>query len=363
MESVLVRVVEDAGEVHHHRHRRRPRRRHEGRRPPAQDDRRRASSSAPRRSSPASARRSRARSCSSASTSRRCTRSRASADGIELALAMVGKAIAQQGGLSVHGPIPILRIGTTLLASVHVELHDDVAEAFQDDVLAAIEKRGATGLVIDISGLDMVDTYVARILAETGRMAKLMGDDHGARRHAPRGRGDARAHGLRDGRRPHRAQPRRRARAPRTAARHRREVIACRERPPAPRAARSTPRTTSSSCAGGCAPSRRSDASTPSPRRRHDRDLGAHAQRVGARRRGRRHHRRRDRRSRIGIRIQFRDEGPGIADIARVLAGGYSTAQSMGLGLSGSRGSSTSSRSSRTSVAGTKVTVTKWKPF
>lgn len=73
------------------------------------------------------------------------------------------------------GAIPILRIGPTLLATVHIELHDAVADAFQTDVLLAIEKGGATGLVIDISGLDMVDSYVARILAETGRMAKLMG--------------------------------------------------------------------------------------------------------------------------------------------------------------------------------------------
>jgi rsbT antagonist protein RsbS len=74
-----------------------------------------------------------------------------------------------------RGSIPILRIGPTLLATVHIELRDAVAEAFQEDVLSVIEKTGATGLVIDISGLDMVDSYVARIVAETGRMAKLMG--------------------------------------------------------------------------------------------------------------------------------------------------------------------------------------------
>jgi rsbT antagonist protein RsbS len=73
--------------------------------------------------------------------------------------------------------IPILKIGPTLLVSVHIELRDAVAEAFQADLLSAIEKHGAKGLVIDISGLDMVDSYVARILAETGRMAKLMGTD------------------------------------------------------------------------------------------------------------------------------------------------------------------------------------------
>ena len=77
--------------------------------------------------------------------------------------------------MSAHGQIPILRIGSTLLVSIQIDLHDAVAEAFQADVLSAIEQRGTTGLVVDISGLDMVDTYVARILAETGRMAKLMG--------------------------------------------------------------------------------------------------------------------------------------------------------------------------------------------
>ncbi len=77
--------------------------------------------------------------------------------------------------MSAHSQIPILRIGSTLLVSIQIDLHDAVAEAFQADVLSAIEQRGTTGLVVDISGLDMVDTYVARILAETGRMAKLMG--------------------------------------------------------------------------------------------------------------------------------------------------------------------------------------------
>ena len=75
----------------------------------------------------------------------------------------------------MEGSIPIMRIGKTLITTVHIELRDDVAQAFQSDVLTTIEKTGATGVVIDISGLDTVDTYVARILAETGRMARLMG--------------------------------------------------------------------------------------------------------------------------------------------------------------------------------------------
>lgn len=76
-----------------------------------------------------------------------------------------------------RGTIPILKVGSNLLVTVHIELRDAVADAFQEDVLATIEKTGAAGLLIDISGLDMVDTYVARVLAETGRMARLMGTE------------------------------------------------------------------------------------------------------------------------------------------------------------------------------------------
>jgi len=71
--------------------------------------------------------------------------------------------------------IPILRLGNVLLAAVHVDLDDSVAERFQEDLLGRIEKTGAHGLLIDISGLDVVDTYVARVLADTGKMARLMG--------------------------------------------------------------------------------------------------------------------------------------------------------------------------------------------
>jgi rsbT antagonist protein RsbS len=76
-----------------------------------------------------------------------------------------------------RGVIPILRLGGVLLTTVHVELRDDVADAFQEDVLKAIEKHRSDGLIVDISGLDIVDTYVARVLVDTARMAKLMGTE------------------------------------------------------------------------------------------------------------------------------------------------------------------------------------------
>ena len=66
---------------------------------------------------------------------------------------------------------------------------------------------------------------------------------------------------------------------------------------------------------------------------------------------------------RIGIRIEFRDEGPGIPDVNRVLAGGYSTARSMGLGVSGSRRLVDEFHIESTVGRGTCVTILKWKRF
>lgn len=73
------------------------------------------------------------------------------------------------------GPIPVLRIRDTLVAPIQGELTDSVAERFQQDVLARIEATGCQGLMLEISALELVDTYVARVLADTARMARLMG--------------------------------------------------------------------------------------------------------------------------------------------------------------------------------------------
>jgi serine/threonine-protein kinase RsbT len=66
-------------------------------------------------------------------------------------------------------------------------------------------------------------------------------------------------------------------------------------------------------------------------------------------------------RGRIGIRAEFRDEGPGIPDTDRVLAGGYSTAKSLGLGVSGSRRLVDEFRIETNVGHGTVITVVKWK--
>src|SRR3970040_521741 len=74
-----------------------------------------------------------------------------------------------------NGSIPILKLGDTLLATIQVDLHDTVVDSFQNDVLEEIEKTSASGLIVDISALESVESYVARMLANTGKMAKLMG--------------------------------------------------------------------------------------------------------------------------------------------------------------------------------------------
>ena len=66
---------------------------------------------------------------------------------------------------------------------------------------------------------------------------------------------------------------------------------------------------------------------------------------------------------RVGMRVAFRDRGPGIADVERVLRGGYSTARSMGLGLSGSRRLVDELLVESQVGHGTTVTFIKWKPF
>jgi serine/threonine-protein kinase RsbT len=67
--------------------------------------------------------------------------------------------------------------------------------------------------------------------------------------------------------------------------------------------------------------------------------------------------------TRIGIRLVFADEGPGIADVERVLRGGYSTARSMGLGVSGSKRLVDQFDIQSAPGKGTTITVVKWKRF
>ncbi|MBI5271723.1 MAG: STAS domain-containing protein [Burkholderiales bacterium] len=70
--------------------------------------------------------------------------------------------------------IPILRMGRCLLVTIQVDLQDDTAMRLQDDLAAAIETHGARGVLIDISAVEMVDSFIGRMLATIAAIARVL---------------------------------------------------------------------------------------------------------------------------------------------------------------------------------------------
>jgi rsbT antagonist protein RsbS len=71
--------------------------------------------------------------------------------------------------------IPILQFGSFLLVSIQVDLHDNLALALQDDLCSRVAKTAAKGVVIDISALEVVDSFVGRVVAHISGMARILG--------------------------------------------------------------------------------------------------------------------------------------------------------------------------------------------
>jgi rsbT antagonist protein RsbS len=70
--------------------------------------------------------------------------------------------------------IPILRMGNLLLVTIQVDMHDQLAMTLQDDLTTAISKHGSGGVLIDISSLEIVDSFIGRMLANTSAMARIL---------------------------------------------------------------------------------------------------------------------------------------------------------------------------------------------
>ena len=70
--------------------------------------------------------------------------------------------------------IPILKMGDFLLVTIQVDMHDQLASALQDDLTNKIAKTKAKGVLIDISSLDIVDSFIGRMLANTSAMARVL---------------------------------------------------------------------------------------------------------------------------------------------------------------------------------------------
>lgn len=70
--------------------------------------------------------------------------------------------------------IPILTMGDLLLVTIQVDMHDQLAMTLQDDLTNKISKVGAKGVLIDISSLDIVDSFIGRMLGNTSEMARVL---------------------------------------------------------------------------------------------------------------------------------------------------------------------------------------------
>lgn len=70
--------------------------------------------------------------------------------------------------------IPILKLGTSLIVSIQVDMDDTTAMTLQEDLTQQIVRHRARGVLIDISALDVVDSFIGRMLANTAAMAHVL---------------------------------------------------------------------------------------------------------------------------------------------------------------------------------------------
>ena len=83
-----------------------------------------------------------------------------------------GRRQARRGG-QLMDKIPILRIGGILLVSIQIDLQDNIAVALQDDLSNEIVRTGAKGVVIDISALEIVDSFIGRMISTTAAVSRV----------------------------------------------------------------------------------------------------------------------------------------------------------------------------------------------
>jgi rsbT antagonist protein RsbS len=70
--------------------------------------------------------------------------------------------------------IPVLRMGEFLLVTIQVDMHDQMALQLQDDLTNAIARQKTKGVLIDISALEMVDSFIGRMLSDISGMGRIL---------------------------------------------------------------------------------------------------------------------------------------------------------------------------------------------
>ncbi|MFI8189136.1 STAS domain-containing protein [Streptomyces sp. NPDC085946] len=74
----------------------------------------------------------------------------------------------------VPGHVPVLRLGDVLLVTLQGDLHDSTAQQLQQDLAETISRTGVRGVLLDISGVEIVDSFLGRVLAEIAAQAGLL---------------------------------------------------------------------------------------------------------------------------------------------------------------------------------------------
>ena len=73
--------------------------------------------------------------------------------------------------------IPVLKMGNFLLVTIQVDMQDQVAMTLQDDITERVVKHRSRGVLIDISALDMVDSFIGRMIANIAGMSRILDAD------------------------------------------------------------------------------------------------------------------------------------------------------------------------------------------
>src|SRR5271154_4099832 len=82
-----------------------------------------------------------------------------------------------RGEAQLMDRIPILKLGEALLVTIQVDMHDRLAMALEEDLTTRIVEHSAKGVLIDISALEIVDSFIGRTLANIAMIAKVLDAD------------------------------------------------------------------------------------------------------------------------------------------------------------------------------------------
>ena len=254
--------------------------------------------------------------------------------------------------------IPILKMGEYLLVTIQVDMHDRLAMTLQDDLTTKIVSASAKGVLIDISALEMVDSFIGRMLGDIAAMSRVLDAETVVVGHASGRRDHARGARPLAARRPNSTE--RRARD--GAAANPNQGATTGWRSCLTNSEPSNPQKTSSASARLFASARWSSGSTSSIRRKLSPppasspatpfNTAAAAVLIieGVEEGGRR-----------GLRLTFEDQGPGIPDVELALRDGYTTGGGLGLGLGGARRLANEFYIQSRPGEGTRVTVVRWR--